>query len=37
MSENIKHVTDATFDNDVLQRGTPVSSITGPNGAAPAR
>jgi len=24
MSENIKHVTDATFDSDVLKAGTPV-------------
>ena len=24
MNEHIKHVTDATFDNDVLKAGTPV-------------
>jgi hypothetical protein len=36
-SELIKHISDASFEADVLQPGTTVLSITGPNGAAPAR
>ena len=38
MSENIKHVSDATFDKEVLQSvDARCWSTTGPNGAARAR
>jgi hypothetical protein len=37
-SELIKHLSDASFEADVLKSGTPVRWWTsGPNGAAPAR
>ena len=37
MSEHIHYVTDGNFESEVLQSQTPVLSITGPNGVAPAR
>ncbi len=36
-SDLIKHISDASFDADVLQSDHPCWSITGPSGAAPAR
>lgn len=37
MSENITHVTDATFSDDVLKSDTPVLVDLGGSGAARAR
>ncbi len=36
-SDLIKHVSDASFQADVLQPGPPCWWISGPNGAAPAK
>jgi hypothetical protein len=36
-SDLIKHISDASFEADVLKATTPCWWTTGPNGAAPAR